>query len=200
MHDKLLQPLAGGDAVVVASARALLAVLPHVIAVVRAEDGVATALRALGCDVTVCVDADDGMAASLVHGLRHSAPYSMHHSTRHSVHDSLPAPGWLIALGDMPHVRVATIQALADALVGGALIAAPVNDGARGNPVAFSAACLPDLLALTGDEGARGILKRHPVTEVRVTDPGIFQDIDQPADLQGKPSGAFFPSIDRPAP
>ena len=201
VHDKLLQPLAGGDAVVVASARALLAVLPHVIAVVRAGDGgVATVLRALGCDVTVCVDADDGMAASLVHGVRYAVRYSMHHSTHYSEHDSLPAPGWLIALGDMPHVRAATVQALADALVGGALIAAPLNDGARGNPVAFSAACLPDLLALTGDEGARGILRRHPVTEVRVTDPGIFQDIDRPADLHGKPSGAFFASIDRPAP
>jgi len=201
VHDKLLQPLAGGDAVVVASARTLLAVLPRVIAVVRAADGgVATALRALGCDVTVCVDADDGMAASLVHGLRYSMHYSVNYSVHYSVHASLPAHGWLIALGDMPHVRVTTMQALTDALVGGAVIAAPVNNGTRGNPVAFSAACLPDLLALSGDAGARAILKRHPVTEVRVTDPGIFQDIDRPADLQGNPSGVISPSIDRPAP
>ena len=190
--DKLLQPLAGGDAVVVASARALLAVLEHVIAVVRADDGgVATALRALGCDVTACVDADDGMAASLVHGLRYSV--------RHCVSQSLPAHGWLIALGDMPRVRITTMQALADALADGAVIAAPVNGGQRGNPVAFSAACLPDLLALSGDAGARAILKRHPVTEVSVTDPGIFQDIDQRADLQDKPFGVISPSIERPA-
>ncbi|MBC7453221.1 MAG: nucleotidyltransferase family protein [Massilia sp.] len=171
-RNKLLQPLAGGDAVVVASARALLAVVPNVIAVVRADDGgVAQVLRALGCDVTLCVNADDGMAASLVHAVR----YSVLHS--------LPSHGWLIALGDMPHVRVATMQALLDALAGGAVIAAPVTGGRRGNPVAFSAACLPDLLALSGDEGARAILKRHPVTEVAVLDPGIFHDIDQPADL-----------------
>lgn len=196
LHDKLLQPLAGGEAVVVASARALLAVLPQVIAVVRAEDGgVATALRALGCDVTVCVDADDGMAASLVHGVR----YSVRHCVRDCVRDSLPAHGWLIALGDMPYVRVATMQALADAVNGGALIAAPVSGGARGNPVAFSAACLPDLLALSGDEGARAVLKRHPVTEVTVTDPGIFQDIDQRADLPGKQPGAISALIERPA-
>ena len=176
LRNKLLQPLAGGEAVVVASARALLAVVPNVIAVVRADDGgVAQVLRALGCDVTLCVDADDGMAASLVHGVRYSERYSVRHS--------LPAHGWLIALGDMPHVRVATMQALLDALAGGAVIAAPVCGGRRGNPVAFSAACLPDLLALTGDEGARSILKRHPVTEVAVLDPGIFQDIDQITDL-----------------
>jgi molybdenum cofactor cytidylyltransferase len=42
---------------------------------------------------------------------------------------------------------------------------------------------LPALLALEGDEGARSILKQRPVTEVEVDDPGIFQDIDQPADL-----------------
>ena len=190
-HDKLLQPLAGGDAVVAASARALLAVLPHVIAVVRAQDGgIATILRALGCDVTVCVDADDGMAASLVHGVRYSV--------RHCVQDSLPPHGWLIALGDMPYVRVATVQALVDAVNGGALIAAPVSGGARGNPVAFSTACLPDLLALSGDEGARAVLKRHPVTEVTVTDPGIFQDIDQRADLPGKQPGAISALIERP--
>jgi molybdenum cofactor cytidylyltransferase len=69
-------------------------------------------------------------------------------------------------------------------VAGGAVIAAPVNRGRRGNPVAFGAACLPQLLALGGDEGARGILTRHPVTEVDVDDPGIFQDIDRPADLQ----------------
>ncbi len=168
-RNKLLQPLAGGEPVVVASARALLAVLPKVIAVVRpGDDGVAQALRALGCDVTVCPDADDGMALSLVHAVRHSLP---------------EAQAWLIALGDMPRVREDTIRALSDAVAGGAAIAAPVSGGRRGNPVAFGAACLPALLALEGDEGARRILKLHPVAELEVDDPGIFQDIDQPADL-----------------
>jgi molybdenum cofactor cytidylyltransferase len=168
-RNKLLQPLAGGEPVVVASARALLAVLPEVIAVVRPDDGaVAQALRALGCDVTVCPDADDGMAQSLVHAVRHSLP---------------EAQAWLIALGDMPHVREDTIRALSDAVAGGAAIAAPVSGGRRGNPVAFGAVCLPALLALEGDEGARRVLRLHPVTGVEVDDPGIFQDIDQPADL-----------------
>ena len=169
-RNKLLQPLAGGEPVAVASARTLLAVLPKVIAVVRPDDGgVAAALRALGCDVTVCPDADEGMGASLVHALRHSLP---------------AAQSWLIALGDMPHLKQSTIQALADAVAGGAVIAAPLDGGKRGNPVAFGAACLPALLALGGDEGARRILKLHQVTEVDVDDPGIFQDIDQAADLQ----------------
>jgi molybdenum cofactor cytidylyltransferase len=173
-RNKLLQPLAGagGEPVAVASARTLLAVLPKVIAVVRpGDDGVAEALRALGCDVTVCPDADQGMGASLAHGVRHSVGHS------------LPASSWLIALGDMPHLKQSTATALAEAVAGGAVIAAPVSGGKRGNPVAFGTVCLGQLLALGGDEGARRILKLHPVTEVVVDDPGIFQDVDLPADL-----------------
>jgi molybdenum cofactor cytidylyltransferase len=168
-RNKLLQPMAGGEPVVLASARSLLAVLPQVIAVVApGDDGVAQALRALGCDVTVSPDADAGMAYSLVHALQYSLP---------------AAQSWLIALGDMPHVLESTIRALAESVADGAVIAAPVSGGRRGNPVAFGIECLPGLLALEGDEGARRILKLYPVTEVAVDDPGIFQDIDLPADL-----------------
>lgn len=166
-RNKLLQPLAGGQAVVVASARNLLAVLPRVVAVVRADDEVARALRAVGCEVTVCADADDGMAASLVHAVGLTAS----------------APGWLIALGDMPHVLPSTIAALCEALAGGARIAAPVMEGRRGNPVAFSAACRPALLALTGDQGARALLQSAEPSAIEVADRGIFHDIDTPSDL-----------------
>jgi molybdenum cofactor cytidylyltransferase len=170
IYNKLLLPLANGEAVVVASARALLAALPRVVAVVRPdEDRVAELLRDLGCEVTVCVDADTGMAASLVHALRFSLPQ---------------ASGWVVALGDMPHVQPSTVQALAAALANGAGIAAPVCAGRRGNPVAFSGAYLPDLLALQGDQGARAIVKSHPVTEVEVLDNGIFHDIDTASDLK----------------
>jgi molybdenum cofactor cytidylyltransferase len=168
-RNKLLQA-SNGDPVVVASARHLLSVLPHVIAVVApADGGVADALRALGCDVTVCADADTGMGASLVHALRHSLP---------------EASSWLVALGDMPFVQPATMRRLCDALGAGADIAAPVWNGRRGNPVAFGARYLPELLALSGDQGARSILKTTRVTEVEVPDPGILRDIDTSADLQ----------------
>lgn len=167
-RNKLLQRLPGGELVVVASARKLLSVLPRVVAVVPPDDGgVADTLRALGCEVTVCPGADSGMAASLVQAVRHS----------------LPAQAWVMALGDMPFVDPATIRALADALGGGAGIAAPVMDGRRGNPVGFAALHLDELLALEGDQGARRILQRHPVTEVPVCDPGIFRDVDTPSDL-----------------
>jgi molybdenum cofactor cytidylyltransferase len=174
-RNKLLEHLPGGELVVAASARNMLAALPRVIAVVPSDGAVASALRALGCEITICKDAGQGMGASLVHALRHSLPDSS---------------AWIVALGDMPFVRPSTIRSLADALAHGAGIAAPAMHGRRGNPVAFSGEYLPQLLALQGDEGARGILKSHPVTLVDVADPGIYQDIDSPADLGPRGEGS----------
>jgi molybdenum cofactor cytidylyltransferase len=88
-----------------------------------------------------------------------------------------------VALGDMPYVDVSTLQALAAALAAGADIAAPVLDGRRGNPVGFGAVHLESLLALRGDAGARRLLQACPVTDIAVRDPGIFRDVDTPADL-----------------
>jgi molybdenum cofactor cytidylyltransferase len=168
LRNKLLQPLPGGEAVVAASARKLLACVPRVVAVVPPDDGgVAALLAALGCDVVVCAEADSGMAASLVHAIRHASA----------------AAAWLVALGDMPHVAPATLRALAAALAAGATIAAPVMEGRRGNPVGFGRVHLEALLALQGDQGARGLLRSGPVQDVPVDDVGIFRDIDTPSDL-----------------
>lgn len=168
---KLLQVLPNGEVVASASARALLAAVQRVIAVVRPEDAAtASLLRSLGCEVVACANAGDGMAASLVCGVQHSRD----------------ADGWLIALADMPYVQPTTMAALAHAVGQGeaAAIAAPLHEGQRGNPVAFGRAHLQALLALAGDQGARSILKNNPVNELTVNDPGILQDIDTPSDIQ----------------
>ncbi len=168
VQNKLLQSLPHGDAVVVASAKCLLAALPKVVAVVRPKDEqVGAALKALGCDVTVCPDADSGMAASLVHAIEYTKDVS----------------SWLFALGDMPYVQASTIRGLLAAIAAGANIAVPTYEGRRGNPVAFSRSYLPLLLALKGDQGARSILQHYPVCEVAVLDIGIMQDIDTRTDL-----------------
>lgn len=168
-RNKLVQPLPGGEPVVAASARALLAAVPKVFAVVAPDDGgVAGTLRDLGCEVMVCTAADKGMGASLAHAVACSLPR---------------ADAWLVALGDMPYVRPSTIAALARAIEQGSGIAAPVLGARRGNPVAFGAMHLRALLALGGDEGARSIVRNNPVTWIDVSDPGIFRDIDTAADL-----------------
>jgi molybdenum cofactor cytidylyltransferase len=166
--NKLLQPLPAGDFVVNAAASNLRAAVPAVLAVVRPQTSdLAQQLRALGCEVTECPTAEHGMAESLVHGLSLARE----------------AAGWVIALGDMPYVRPATIAALIEALQSGADIAVPTYQGHRGNPVAFSPFHLGRLLQLRGDQGARSLLKSFPVVERPVEDAGILRDIDAADDL-----------------
>lgn len=167
-RNKLMQTLPDGDIVAAATAKTLLAVLPSVLAVVRTgQDDLARTLQLIGCRVTVCRTADEGMAASLVHALS----------------EARDADAWVIALGDMPFVRPETIHALVTAIQGGAQIAAPVFQRRRGNPVAFGRAHLDRLLLLHGDEGARSLLKAFPVTEIETDDAGVVRDIDNVDDL-----------------
>jgi molybdenum cofactor cytidylyltransferase len=187
VRNKLLQPLPSGMPVAAASAQNLCSALPRSLAVLSARtpamsamsamsdelaDKLAAVLAKAGCELSVCapvaLDVQDGMARSLVHGLR-QAPDD--------------CAGWIIALADMPYVQPASMLALVQALRDGAGIAVPVHQGRRGNPVGFSRQYLPQLLELTGDQGARALLKTYPVTEVLVDDPGIFKDIDLPQDL-----------------
>lgn len=167
-RSKLMQPLQGGELLAIAAARNLLRAVPEVLAVVRPDAAaLAAELRALGCAVTVCPNAEQGMGASLAHVVSAAAE----------------ADGWVIALADMPRVQPATIAALLAALRAGADIVTPTHNGRRGNPVAFGRTHLPRLLRSQGDQGARSLLKEFPVTEVVVPDDGIFFDIDTPEDL-----------------
>jgi molybdenum cofactor cytidylyltransferase len=51
-----------------------------------------------------------------------------------------------------------------------------------GHPVGFGADYLPDLAALRGDEGARGLISKagNRVHRVLVEDVGVLQDLDTP--------------------
>ena len=166
--DKLMQSLPGGERIAVASARHMLQVLHTVQAVVRpGADQLGEILGGLGCHVETCLQADTGMAASLVAGLNRTRD----------------ADAWLIALADMPHLKPATLETLVLALRGGAGIVQPWCNGQAGNPVGFSRRHLAQLLQLEGDQGARALLQRHAVTKVEVDDEGIFRDIDTVSDL-----------------
>ncbi len=168
--DKLLQPLADGTPVAVAAARALKAACADSIAVLRPEqDALAALLEAEGLRVVRCAAARSGMGYSLAAG----------------VAASRDARGWLVALADMPCIRVATLQAVAELIGGGAALAAPSYAGRRGHPVGFAARWRDALLALEGDEGARAILEqsRFLLHVLETDDPGVLQDVDSPADL-----------------
>ena len=94
--------------------------------------------------------------------------------------------GVAIVLGDMPWVTVANLAALRDAFVARPdSVCVPTAGGRRGNPVIWPSRRLDDLLRLTGDIGARGLLERHSdvVREVPVEGSGVLRDVDVPEDL-----------------
>jgi molybdenum cofactor cytidylyltransferase len=68
----------------------------------------------------------------------------------------------------------------------GASICAPLCRGRRGHPVGFAAGWRDSLLALSGDQGARGLLTAHPEVFVPVPtlDAGALRDVDVVADLE----------------
>ena len=85
----------------------------------------------------------------------------------------------------MPRVRPDTIRAVAEKLATGAGIVVPSYRGERGHPVGFGSRFKQELLSLSGDAGARALLKLHADQLVRldVDDPGVLQDVDTPSDL-----------------
>ncbi len=164
--DKLVHPLADGTAMAVASADTLRAVLPRTVAVVRSDNEALADLFAWhGIEMVVAAHADSGMGASLAAGVAATAG----------------AAGWVVALGDMPFILRKTVAQVADALAGGAALAAPSYKGRRGHPVGFSARHRDALLSLREDEGARGLIQKHAAELVLVEcdDPGVLVDIDR---------------------
>ena len=93
------------------------------------------------------------------------------------------AAGWLVLPGDMPLVQPSTLQAVARGLDHHSVVYAQ-HRGRRGHPVGFAAELYSELVALSGDEGARRLLARYPAFGLELDDPGILVDIDTPNDLE----------------
>ena len=177
--DKLLHSLTRHGVTLPLAAHSLLPwleIFTHVSVVVRpgAEIFCSKIETALGLNRSaqirwvVCENAAQGMAASLICGVRANPD----------------AAGWLVGLADMPAVPVSAISGVRIALLAGAKLAAPFFDGRRGHPVGFSSCYRDELFELNGDTGARRLLERDAVVDITINDSGIFHDIDMPGDLQ----------------
>jgi molybdenum cofactor cytidylyltransferase len=98
------------------------------------------------------------------------------------------ADGAVICLGDMPLISAQLIDRLIDTFAPdrGHLIAVPVSEGRRGNPVLWSRRFFTELMTLDGDIGARHLIAKHAeaVAEVPVEGDSAFLDIDTPAALE----------------
>ncbi|HEY3433685.1 MAG TPA: nucleotidyltransferase family protein [Rhodocyclaceae bacterium] len=173
--DKLLHPLKDGTPLALASARRLQEACERVLIVLRpGKDALAQQLIAEGFEVITTAASLHGMGHSLAAGVSASAE----------------APGWIIALADMPFIAASTHRRIAAALETGGSIAAPTFEGHRGHPVGFARHWYEKLSALTGDEGARSLLAAapHAIVHCEVEDRGILRDVDTPEDLHKHPS------------
>jgi len=92
-----------------------------------------------------------------------------------------------ILLGDMPYLKPDTLQILISHYqnLPGHSILIPTYQQKPGHPVFFHQCYFEEIMALSGDEGAKSVIKSHPQAIVRleVEDSGILRDIDTPADL-----------------
>lgn len=171
---KQLLPLAGRPLVWHVASAACRSVVDEVIVVTGARrTAVAAAVAGLSVRLAPNPRWRSGQASSLQAGLNAVSP---------------DTGAIIFLLADQPLVTPALLDSLAAAYrAGGGSIVAPVAGGRRGNPVLFDIArWRQQLLALTGDAGARAIIAAHPgqVAAVPVTDETVFFDVDTPADYE----------------
>ncbi len=173
--DKMLHPIKTLDgepiAMGVQSAINLKPWVDKVVCVVRPQDEALTALlHKSGFSTYVSDDHLQGLSASLVAGIQATLDHEM------------KASMWLIALGDMPYIQSTTYQQIHDAIIESDQdkIIQPLFNNIPGHPVVFPKRLKSPLLALTGDEGARSIIKLESkgVIKVHVNDEGIHKDVD----------------------
>lgn len=168
--NKLLAPI-DGVPVVRHAAKTLVSSSINAITVVLGYEAerIRAVLEDLQVDFVVNTDYEKGQATSVRTGLQ-------------AVEEEEAV---LITLGDMPCVSVESIETLLNAYrtgTGAALAAAYKGD--RGNPVLFDRAYFDQILAVTGDTGARDVLLNAERPRlVETNDPGVKQDIDQPVDI-----------------
>ena len=175
-RNKLLLPDAGGMPMVARVADHALASGAETVIVVTGHqrEAVEAALAGRPLRLVHAPDHAEGLSASLRAGL-----------------DAVPeeAEGVLVLLGDMPLVTEATLDRLIGAFdpVAGHAIVQPVHAGVPGNPVLWAREFLPEMRALTGDAGAKPLLRRHAarVARVEVADDSVLRDFDTEDSLPG---------------
>ena len=91
----------------------------------------------------------------------------------------------LVLLGDQPEIDPTAIDAVIDAYQRGCgSIVRPTYQGERGHPVLFDRALFPELAEMTGDAGARRLLREHrdDVYEVAISRSRLPPDVDTEED------------------
>lgn len=159
-------------------ARPIIAVLGNM------ADAVDEALGRLPVERVNNPDFADGLSTSLKRGLAAL---------------SADVDGVVVCLGDMPLIAGRDLDRLIAAFnpLEGRAIVVPTRRGKRGNPILWSRQFFAEMMALSGDSGARKLIDEHAdlVAEIEMDSDSILIDIDTPEALaelreRVKPSAA----------
>ena len=164
-RDKRLEEVEGQPLLRLMARRALKSGVPVRVVLGPGQDARRAALEGLEVTITEA-EGSDGMAASIRAGVA-----------------GLCGPV-LILLADMPEITAGDIYLMVSlhAQAPTAILRAATRDGRPGHPVLFPADLLPDLARLSGDEGARAVLKREDarVHLLPLKDDRAAVDLDTP--------------------
>ncbi len=169
-HLKLLAKTADGKTMVRHVCETALSVLDEVLLVCDVhEQLLRQELRDLPIKFVQAPEAIRGMGVSLKAGIQACSPQY----------------GYVVLLADMPWVRPSTAAAVAQAVQDGAGIVRPVLNGQPGNPIGFGLEWREQLLELSDEQGARGLLQanKDQTLFVPLVDEGVLRDVDTPSDL-----------------
>lgn len=171
--DKRRHVLPDGTPLLLASLRLYAGTFDRLIVVLRpGDESLAQAVeddgRGSAVQVVFCPEARHGMGHSLACGARAAGDWTYA----------------FVALADMARVLPHTLARLVEVMeqAGPRAVVQPVYRGTPGHPVGFGAEHLPALTILTGDEGARNVLRAAGDALIRldVDDPGVLEDLDTP--------------------
>jgi molybdenum cofactor cytidylyltransferase len=171
-RDKLLEPVGGRLALAVAAEAACASAAERVIVVLPpGAPARRAALAGLPVEIVEAAGAAEGMAASLRAGLARASP---------------EADAVAVMLADMPEVtanHVDRLIAAFDPAEGREIARALDAAGRPGHPVLFGRRFFESLAALTGDQGAREILREAAnfTAAVPTRGRGATLDLDTPA-------------------
>ncbi|QQR39291.1 nucleotidyltransferase family protein [Devosia rhizoryzae] len=140
----------------------------HHIAVCQDSTPITTLFAESGFTVVINPDSAQGQASSLAVGVAEAASHG--------------ASFVLICLADMPFITAEHLLRLLDALdqSPSGIAASAHPDLAPTPPAIFAAQHFPELTALTGDQGARDLLRK---AQIVIAGEGELADFDTPADF-----------------
>lgn len=174
---KALLPFHGTPLVRRIAREALASRADRVAVVAGAEAGaIRTALAGLGVDLVVNEDWENGLGSSLAAGVRHLRGLAA------------PPDAIVVLLADQPFVVAASIDRLIAAREQTRRSLVAVRHGSDlGVPALFAREHFEALEALTGDHGARDVLRSHAASAAALEMPEARVDVDTPQDYAALP-------------